>query len=822
MSHKKYNIGRKDRKSSKISLFSMIAIAILAIFSFQNVIDNYVGMGLSATIAFSIAVIVFLFPFIFMIAEFASLQKSTKSGLTSWIHTAIGRKTSFLASFMFWFANLTYFFSAIPSRINFLSFAVTGHDYQENTIFQLVIPFACVALFTIVTALSQLSTKKLSKIISLGGTLMLILTGFFFIMAIIGWIAGAANPSLLLPGGALDGSQAPGLIPNNELNIWGDTEGLNFAWISTFIWVLMAADGGQSLGVWVNDVKGGKKAFVRSMIYSVMAIGFFYIFGTLLASVFPPTGGLAAGWANSFLNVFSFILSPFDLDSKLIQTITYVLIGLVFFITSIGGLIIWTSAPVKTMFSEIAPGIFGSRLSKQNRNGVSSFGLWVQFFLVIPFLVLLTWPIGSGSFSDNLSLIKSAAGWIGMLPWLVIFVAYVNLRLNRDWEERSFRMGNRNFGITTGIILIFITSAILVITFLDKSPLNKSYIEWPENWWMGPVMKVAMILIILVPTYLWYYFKYEHQYRDTKICRKNNLSTKFPLVKYSFTNKFVQWLNPEINLDYVDKKNKLLINAKNNFSRLMQIENEQREIKNNISTKLEESIASNNYFEVKKELSKADRDASKKIKIVNKKLRNNEQFLKQKISLLNKNFKIETKSKARKWKIDTNIFYKKNMKPLYSNYRKNNTNNSEFKKLLISEMPTKREKDIDFNNIDFKIYNKYNQYCAASYYSSIFGASKVKMEDKILMDNNYIIIIRNYAGSLFGEKFSIDNIKLFKEPIDTEIETITSGKWSTLKLVSIIHLENNQFEHFKIYVEKADNFITDFNNIRRNENVDAL
>lgn len=57
----------------------------------------------------------------------------------------------------------------------------------------------------------------------------------------------------------------------------------------------MAADGGQTLGVYVKDVKGGKRAFTRAMMISVLTIGAFYIIGTLLTSVFPPVGGLANG-----------------------------------------------------------------------------------------------------------------------------------------------------------------------------------------------------------------------------------------------------------------------------------------------------------------------------------------------------------------------------------------------------------------------------------------------------------------------------------------------------------------------------------------------
>lgn len=145
---KTFSLKKTSSVDKKISLFAMVSVALLAIFNFQNVVDNYVGLGLSAAVAFLIAVVVFLFPFVFIIAEFASLQKGTKSGLTSWIQVSVGRKVAFLTSFMFWFANLTYFFSAVPSRINYLSFAVTGSDYTNDPVYNQVLPWVAVAFFS--------------------------------------------------------------------------------------------------------------------------------------------------------------------------------------------------------------------------------------------------------------------------------------------------------------------------------------------------------------------------------------------------------------------------------------------------------------------------------------------------------------------------------------------------------------------------------------------------------------------------------------------------------------------------------------------------
>ena len=798
MSKKTFNLKGKKSGGSKISIFAMIAIAILAIFSLQNVIDNYVGMGLSASIAFLIAVLTFLFPFIFMIAEFASLKKSSKSGLTSWIHTSVGRKTAFITSFMFWFANLTYFFSAVPQRINFLSFAVTGQDFTSDTIYKSVIPFVTIIFFGLITFVSTLNTKKLSKVVSLGGGLMLALTAFFFIMATIGWIAGAIDPTLL------PGTEAPGI---GDVNLWGDTGGLNFAWLSTFIWVLMAADGGQSLGVYVKDVNGGRKAFTKAMIISVMVIGGCYIIGTLLSSVFPPTGGLASGWANSFEKIFHFILSPMGVADATITRTAYIIIGSIFFISSIGGLIIWTSAPVKVMFSEIAPGIFGSKLSKQNKNGVCSYGAWLQFALVAPFLLLLTWPMGD-SLSENLSLIKGAAGWIGMLPWIVIFVSYINLRLRKDHEERSFKMGNRKFGITVGIFLTTLTAIILVLTFMDGTPLEKPFQDWPSNWWMGPVMKIIMISLIVVPAYLWYYFKYEYQLRDTKISIQNGFSTKYALIKYSLSNNFVLWLHPEIYEEYLIKKNKILLEGRSISLSIVEKINAKIELKNEISTILEEAMDSGNYLSIKKSRLKDQKNIAIEITKLKREINQNSREFKKTLAELKREYKKEVKATALKLRQETKAFYSNTLTPILKQYKiEGKSKNNELKNLMLSELPFVQEKDIELND-KYNNINEYMAFGASSYYSKF---TKFKLEDKIIINNDEIIVMRNFSDTIVGEKFSISNIKIFKETVDTEIEVISSGNWEKLELASVVHVENNQFENFKIYVKNIDEFITNFN-----------
>lgn len=528
----------KSKVDRKISILALIGISVLAIFGFKNIVDNYIGLGLSAVVAFVIAIGIYLLPFSFIIAELATIKVAEKSnsGLTKWIEVCVGRKTSFITSYMFWFANLFYFVGALPTAINNLTFGFTGKDYTSDALFKMISAFISVGLFGIITFISTFNTKKISRITSVGGTVILGLTLVFFVTAIIGWIVGAAKPELL------PNTQAPGVAPNDQLDWFGDSGGINFAWMSTFIWVLMAADGAQSLGPYVNDVKGGSKGFSKGIIWAIVLIGLTYCVGTLLVSVFPPyilvngqpsNGGLSNGTYLAFSNMLHFILQGTGIEFKDTQTITFVILGLLNTIGSVGGILIWTSAPVRTFFSEIPSGVFGTTLPKKNRNGTPVIGAWIQFVIVAPLLLIPA--LGLPSLNEFFGFIKTASGWIGMLPPLIIFLAYFNLRLKKDHLERGFRMGNRWTGMIVSGFMILIFIAILIVTFLDV-PLDKNPSEWSANWWLGVVYKVVCLLIFVLPMFIWY-LRYEKILKKSKEAQINDFDTKLVHFKHAYPFK---------------------------------------------------------------------------------------------------------------------------------------------------------------------------------------------------------------------------------------------------------------------------------------------
>ncbi len=621
----KQNIDTKST-SKKISMWALCMMSILMIFSFSNIVYNYVGLGWSAAPAFIAAIVVYLVPFSLVIAEFASLKKAkgSKSGLMKWVEVGIGRKIAFLTAFMFWFANLTYFMGALPGFAVSFGFGISGKDLTETDLFNIMVPIFGVLVFFVITFLSTKSTRSMSKITTVGGTLVLGITFFFFFVAIVAyilmlssgvqsyggisewgffvvpgkgetfmsqfetttdgvWIPSFNNydipdsyTSLLsfsrlssdipmdqwislsdIPGFAsnfpnigsemhfkitnnggdlvfwLDHTyiapQAPGVVPEGVTpNFFGEAGGFNYVWFTIFVWVLMAADGAQGLGVYVDDVKGGQKTFIKGLIISVMLIGTLYVLGTFLVAVFPGDSLSNSNYLTISL-MFYYIFGNLGLDKETSFIITNVFLGWLFFVTGIGAVLMWTAAPVRTLFSESDTGVFGSYITKKNQHGVPYRGAWLQFIIVVP---LFTIPfVGLNGINQFIDMIKTAGGSLGMIPPIMIFAAYFNLRLKHDDEERTFRCGSRNFGLIMGAFILVIYSWVFLMAFFPYDPAPDS------NWWVGTVLNVAAIIFVFIPVLFWY-LSYEKKQRNIRIAIRNNLDPALIQIYYS-KNKFL-------------------------------------------------------------------------------------------------------------------------------------------------------------------------------------------------------------------------------------------------------------------------------------------
>ncbi|MDK3165385.1 amino acid permease [Aeromonas caviae] len=418
-----------DSKRNTIGKFGLLSLTFAAVFSFNNVINNNIEIGLASAPMFFLATIFYFIPFCLIIAEFVSLNKNSEAGVYAWVKSSLGGRWAFISAYTYWFVNLFFFTSLLPRVIAYASYAFLGYEY-------ILTPVATTALsmvlFAFATYVSTNGAKMLGPITSVTSSLMLLLTLSY----------------ILLAGAALVG----GVQPADPITVEAMVPDFSWAFLGITTWIFMAAGGAESVAVYVNDVKGGSKSFVKVIIVAGIFIGVLYSVASLLINVFVHSDTMK--YTGGSVQVFEGLAAHFGLPEILMNRF----VGLVSFTAMFGSLLMWTATPVKIFFSEIPAGIFGKKTVELNENGVPARAAWIQYLIVLPLMVIPT--LGSNTAQDLMNTVINMTAAASMLPPLFIMVAYFVFRWKHDDTPRDFRMGSRTFGmgVVSVLIAIFVVS----------------------------------------------------------------------------------------------------------------------------------------------------------------------------------------------------------------------------------------------------------------------------------------------------------------------------------------------------------------------------
>ncbi len=424
-----------ESKRNTIGKFGLLSLTFAAVFSFNNVINNNIEIGLASAPMFFLATIFYFIPFCLIIAEFVSLNKDSEAGVYAWVKSSLGGRWAFISAYTYWFVNLFFFTSLLPRVIAYASYAFLGYEYILTP---LTTTALSMILFAFATYVSTNGAKMLGPITSVTSSLMLLLTMSY----------------ILLAGAALVG----GVQPADPITVEAMVPDFSWAFLGITTWIFMAAGGAESVAVYVNDVKGGSKSFVKVIIVAGIFIGVLYCVASVLINVFVPSETLK--YTGGSVQVFEGLAAHFGLHEILMNRF----VGLVSFTAMFGSLLMWTATPVKIFFSEIPEGIFGKKTVELNENGVPARAAWYQFLIVIPLMIIPT--LGSNTAQDLMNTVINMTAAASMLPPLFIMLAYLNLRLKLDHLERDFKMGSRMTGIAAvSVLIVIFTVGFLASTF---------------------------------------------------------------------------------------------------------------------------------------------------------------------------------------------------------------------------------------------------------------------------------------------------------------------------------------------------------------------
>ncbi|WP_136194304.1 amino acid permease [Actinomyces procaprae] len=453
---------------ARIGQFALLTMTVSAVFNIRNVINNNVAIGLASAPAFFLATLLYFVPFTLIIAEFVAMNRSSESGVYQWVKTSMGGRWAFMTAFCYWFVNLFYFASLLPLILVFTSYLLTGGDREMSP---WLITVLSIAIFALATWVSTKGAKWIGTITSIGASAVLVLTGVFIVASLAALIGGVEPAS-----------------PITLRALRPDTSSFATTWafLGTLAWIIQGVGGAESVGVFLNDLRGGVKAFVRTIVAAGLMIGLLYAVASLLMNVFVPTGGL--DYSNGLFVVMGAVGEHFGVPAAL----TFRVVGLVLLAATLGSLLMWTSTPVKIFFSEIPRGVFGGKIVELNEQGIPWRAAWLQFAIVVPILIIPA--LGSSNINDLLGIVINMTAATALIPPLLILLAYLVLRLRYDAAPREFRMGSRPVGLAVAVFLLAVFAFVFIA---GTTPLD-------QPLWLTLVYNVGGVVVFLGLALAWY------------------------------------------------------------------------------------------------------------------------------------------------------------------------------------------------------------------------------------------------------------------------------------------------------------------------------
>ena len=418
--------------------FALLMMTFTAIFSFNQVINNSVSIGLASIPSFIFATIAYFIPFSLMIGEFASANPDSESGYTSWIKSALGDKWAFVASWTYFFVNLFFFFSILPSMIIALSYTFLGKNiFPSDGSF--TVSIISIIIFWIGTFITTKGAKGISIVTNISGTARLLMGVVFIVLAIVLVVF-------------------LGKAPAQEFTSENIMPKFDFNYFATFAWILQAVGGAESIGVYIKDLKGGNRAFIRTIIFSALFVGIVYALGCLAVGLVIPKELLENNYSNVMYDAFNLLANDFGIKKGVTN-----IVGLILFLASAGSLVLWASAPVKIFFSETPKGILPEKITKLTDDGTPVNALYLQAIVVT--ILLIIPGLGIGEVDSLLKFLINMTAATSLLPVLFFLIAYIVFRVKYDNTERSFKLSkNPMIGVLFGVLLLIL----FAITFVTS------------------------------------------------------------------------------------------------------------------------------------------------------------------------------------------------------------------------------------------------------------------------------------------------------------------------------------------------------------------
>ena len=431
-----------------ITLFTVCAILVV------DTLAASAAIGPSSLTWWVITLVLFFIPYGLMTAELGATYPG-EGGIQDWIRRAFGDRWAARSTWYYW-VNVALW---MPSGFILMAGMAAQLFAPEMALWPKIGIAIAATWLTVGIGVTSLSAAKWIPNV-----------GAFIKVAIMVLIGGAGVYALMTRG------------PANELTLASLTPhwGASLAFLPVIVYNFMGFELMSGAG---DEIKDPAKDVPVAVIVAGLLISVFYIFATFGILVALPVGDI--GLIEGLLDTIKSLLKGVPGADTIVLVVG---IGAIFSI--IANLVTWSMGANRSAHAAAVDGELPAVFAKMRASNQTPLGAYLMTGLVST-LVIVAYGFIAGSAEDLFWSLFAFSSIIFLLPYLVLFPAFVRLRIVDGATPRPYKLpgGTATACVVAGICIIFILQAIVFFVWVPGEP-----IDWKKT---GPILiGVALTIII--------------------------------------------------------------------------------------------------------------------------------------------------------------------------------------------------------------------------------------------------------------------------------------------------------------------------------------
>jgi amino acid transporter len=468
---------KQMKQEKKMTGMTLAFIAFSTVWGFGNVLNGFVYFnGIQVIFSWILMFALYFVPYALMVGELGSAFKESGGGVSSWIHSTMGKKLAYYAGWTYWAVHITYIASKSSGGLKALSWAVfqNAEAYDElNTKLVQTVTFIVLIVFCYIASKGLSPLKAMTTI---AGTSMFVMSLLYIVMM---FAAPVINPGASYV--SMDFSMK-NLIPDFNVNYF------------TSLSILVFAVGGcEKISPYVNKMRKPSKDFPKGMIFLAIMVVVCAMLGTIsMGMMFDPKEinaseeAFSSYMSNGSYWAFQKLGQYYHIGNLLM--IVYALCNVV---GQFSTLLLSIDAPLRILLgNEDSKEFIPSGLLKQNKNGAYVNGIIMVAILSGAIIIAQSFVPGAADVLRQLTKLNSVCM---PMRYLWVFAAYIALRVHNDKFNPEYRfVKNKTVGIIFGAWCFIVTAACCILGVYSTDPLTLALNI------ITPVVLIALGLILPV------------------------------------------------------------------------------------------------------------------------------------------------------------------------------------------------------------------------------------------------------------------------------------------------------------------------------------